>query len=91
MAAMAVPNGGDASANGAADEAVPPPPPHRSQRASPVQTDAEQAESFKNEGNKFFKAGDYTHAIEFYTKGESTDIIRSCTTDPFLLQSANRK
>jgi hypothetical protein len=37
-----------------------------------VQTEAEQAESFKNEGNKFFKAGDYTHAIEFYTKGEST-------------------
>ncbi|KAK4242419.1 hypothetical protein C8A03DRAFT_40234 [Achaetomium macrosporum] len=67
---MPVPNGVDASAstNGAADEAVPPPPPHRSQRSSPVQTDAEQAESFKNEGNKFFKAGDYTHAIEFYTK-----------------------
>ncbi|KAK3301573.1 uncharacterized protein B0T15DRAFT_316575 [Chaetomium strumarium] len=68
MPSMPVPNGGDASTNGAAEEAVPPPPPHRSQRSSPVQTDAEQAESFKNEGNKFFKAGDYTHAIEFYTK-----------------------
>ncbi|KAK4250539.1 hypothetical protein C7999DRAFT_38384 [Corynascus novoguineensis] len=63
-----VTNGTDASTNGAADEAVPPPPPHRSQPSSPVQSEAEQAESFKNEGNKFFKAGDYTHAIEFYTK-----------------------
>jgi DnaJ family protein C protein 7 len=35
-----------------------------------VQQDAEQAEAFKNEGNKFFKAGDYTRALEFYTKGE---------------------
>lgn len=66
-----VTNGVDASTNGVADEAVPAPPPHRSQPSSPVQTDAEQAESFKNEGNKFFKAGDYTHAVEFYTKGES--------------------
>ncbi|KAL2133689.1 hypothetical protein VTI74DRAFT_1917 [Chaetomium olivicolor] len=56
------------STNGVADEAVPPPPPHRSGPSSPVQNEAEQAESFKNEGNKFFKAGDYTHAIEFYTK-----------------------
>ncbi|KAL2160543.1 hypothetical protein VTH06DRAFT_1231 [Thermothelomyces fergusii] len=63
-----VPNGTDASANGPADEQVPPPPPHRSQPSSPAQSEAEQAESFKNEGNKFFKAGDYTHAIEFYTK-----------------------
>ncbi|KAK4193608.1 hypothetical protein QBC35DRAFT_371323 [Podospora australis] len=60
----------DASTNGAApaDEAVPAPPPHRSSPSSPVQSEAEQAESFKNDGNKFFKAGDYTHAIEFYTK-----------------------
>lgn len=68
-----VTNGVDASkTNGATDEAVPPPPPHRSQPSSPVQSEAEQAESFKNEGNKFFKAGDYTHAIEFYTKGRSS-------------------
>jgi DnaJ family protein C protein 7 len=67
-----VTNGTDASTNGTADEAVPPPPPHRSQPSSPVQSEAEQAESFKNDGNKFFKAGDYTHAIEFYTKGELT-------------------
>jgi len=63
-----VTNGTDASTNGVADEAVPAPPPHRSQPSSPVQSEAEQAESFKNDGNKFFKAGDYTHAIEFYTK-----------------------
>ena len=66
------------SANGAADEAVPAPPPHRSQPSSPVQTEAEQAEAFKNEGNKFFKAGDYTHALEFYTKGESTRRLCVC-------------
>jgi DnaJ family protein C protein 7 len=65
-----VTNGTEASTNGVADEAVPAPPPHRSQPSSPVQSEAEQAESFKNEGNKFFKAGDYTHAVEFYTKGE---------------------
>ncbi len=65
-----VQNGVEPQTNGVADEAVPAPPPHRSQPSSPVQTDAEQAESFKNEGNKFFKAADYAHAIEFYTKGE---------------------
>lgn len=65
-----VTNGTDASTNGPADEEVPPPPPHRSQPSSPAQSEAEKAESFKNEGNKFFKAGDYAHAIEFYTKGE---------------------
>ncbi|KAL2155876.1 hypothetical protein VTH82DRAFT_618 [Thermothelomyces myriococcoides] len=63
-----VTNGTDASTNGPADEEVPPPPPHRSQPSSPAQSEAEKAESFKNEGNKFFKAGDYAHAIEFYTK-----------------------
>ncbi|GAB1320770.1 hypothetical protein MFIFM68171_10980 [Madurella fahalii] len=63
-----VTNGVDSSANGGKDEVVPPPPPHRSQPSSPVQTEAEKAESFKNEGNKFFKAGDYNRALEFYTK-----------------------
>ncbi|KAK3989532.1 DnaJ subfamily C member 7 [Cladorrhinum sp. PSN332] len=65
-----IPNGVDASTktNGAADEFVPAPPPHRSQPSSPVQTEAEQAESFKNEGNKLFKAGDYLRAVEYYTK-----------------------
>ncbi|KAK4232164.1 hypothetical protein QBC38DRAFT_506240 [Podospora fimiseda] len=64
-----IPNGADAStkANGA-DEFVPAPPPHRSQPSSPVQTEAEQAESFKNEGNKLFKTGDYLRAVEYYTK-----------------------
>ncbi len=76
-------------ANGVADEAVPAPPPHRSQPSSPVQTEAEQAEAFKNEGNKFFKAGDYTHALEFYTKGESTRRLfcvsrrLTCTAQPW--------
>jgi DnaJ family protein C protein 7 len=70
-----VTNGTAASTNGAADEAVPAPPPHRSQPSSPVQSEAEQAELFKNEGNKFFKAGDYTRAIEFYTKGESNTSV----------------
>ncbi|KAK3374980.1 hypothetical protein B0H63DRAFT_399668 [Podospora didyma] len=65
-----IPNGVDASAtaNGVADADVPTPPPHRSQPSSPVQTDAQQAESFKNEGNKFFKEKDFSRAIEYYTK-----------------------
>jgi hypothetical protein len=54
-----------------------------------VQTDAEQAESFKNEGNKFFKAGDYAHAVEFYTKGESAGNPSSC--DSQLIQMGSRR
>ncbi|KAK3944287.1 TPR-like protein [Diplogelasinospora grovesii] len=58
-----------APANGTdADENVPAPPPHRSQPSSPVPTAAEEAESFKNEGNKHFKDKDYKRAIECYTK-----------------------
>jgi DnaJ family protein C protein 7 len=52
------------------EEDVPAPPPHRSQPQSPAQTAAEDAETFKNEGNKYFKAKEYTRAIEYYTKGE---------------------
>ncbi|KAK3692434.1 hypothetical protein B0T22DRAFT_13649 [Podospora appendiculata] len=68
-----VPAGPDAATNGAvngsaADGAVPAPPPHRSQPSSPVQSTAEEAEKFKNEGNRFFKEGNYTKAIELYTK-----------------------
>ena len=77
-----VTNGTSAPVNGAADEAVPPPPPHRSQPSSPVQPEAEQAESFKNEGNRFFKAGDYHHAIEFYTKGEPPSSLSSSSPPP---------
>ncbi|KAK3380335.1 hypothetical protein B0T24DRAFT_190796 [Lasiosphaeria ovina] len=64
-----IPNGAEpAAADGSADEAVPTPPPHRSQPSSPVQTDAQQAESFKNEGNKSFRDKDYPRAIELYSK-----------------------
>jgi len=67
--AVPVTNGVNSSKNNAADEFVPAPPPHRSQPSSPVHTEADQAESFKNEGNKLFKAGDYSRAVEYYTKG----------------------
>ena len=67
-----VTNGAEASTNGApAEEKVPQPPPHRSQPVSPVQTPAEEAETYKNEGNKYFKLKDYGRAVEFYTKGMS--------------------
>lgn len=52
------------------EEDVPEPPPHRSAPQSPAQTAAEDAETFKNEGNKYFKTKEYTKAIEYYTKGE---------------------
>lgn len=61
-----VSNGAEAAQNN--DGEVPTPPPHRSQPTTPVQSPAEQAEGFKNEGNKFFKAKDYTQAIGYYTK-----------------------
>ncbi|KAB5516911.1 small glutamine-rich tetratricopeptide repeat-containing protein A [Coniochaeta sp. 2T2.1] len=50
------------------DDDVPAPPPHRSSPPSPAQTAAEDAETFKNEGNKYFKAKEYTKALEYYTK-----------------------
>ncbi|KAM7200255.1 DnaJ subfamily C member 7 [Rhypophila sp. PSN 637] len=56
----------DAKANG--DKDVPAPPPHRSQPASPTQTAAEDAERFKNDGNKYFGEKNYTRAIQLYTK-----------------------
>jgi DnaJ family protein C protein 7 len=59
------------------EENVPAPPPHRSAPQSPAQTAAEDAETFKNEGNKYFKAKDYTKAIEYYTKGERPCAILS--------------
>ncbi|EAA27447.1 hypothetical protein GE21DRAFT_4466 [Neurospora crassa] len=59
-------NGADAAQTN--DGEVPTPPPHRSQPTTPVQSPAEQAEGFKNEGNKFFKAKDYNQAIVHYTK-----------------------
>ena len=49
--------------NGTQEERSPTPPPHRS---SPVTADAD---SFKLAGNKFFKDGDYSRAIQEYNKG----------------------
>ena len=48
---------------------APAPPPHTSPPSSPEETAAADAENFKNEGNKYFKAKDYVRAIECYTKG----------------------
>lgn len=49
------------NANG--EERSPTPPPHRSS------SNADEADSFKLAGNKFFKDGNYTRAIEEYNKG----------------------
>lgn len=57
----------DVKPNG--DNDVPAPPPHRSQPSSPTQTAAEDAEKFKNEGNKYFGEKNYSRAIQLYTKG----------------------
>jgi DnaJ family protein C protein 7 len=50
----------------------PTPPPHKSSPTSPAPAAAatpEEAEAFKANGNKFYKAKDYKKAIEEYTKG----------------------
>jgi DnaJ family protein C protein 7 len=65
-------NGVNGTKQGESNGDLPVPPPHRSQPSSPAQTAAEDAETFKNDGNKYFKAKDYTKAIENYTKGKST-------------------
>jgi DnaJ homolog subfamily C member 7 len=49
----------------------PVPPPHKSNPSSPVPTTAEEAEEYKNAGNKFFKSKDYRNAIIQYSKGMS--------------------
>ncbi|KAK0629876.1 hypothetical protein B0T17DRAFT_589537 [Bombardia bombarda] len=76
-------NGADAPVNGATDGDVPAPPPHRSQPSSPVQSAAEDAEKYKNEGNKFFKDANYSRAIELYSKaymgaGKYADALEDC-------------
>lgn len=48
--------------NGTSEERSPTPPPHRS---SPTA----DADSFKLAGNKFFKDGDYSRAVQEYNKG----------------------
>lgn len=58
--------------NGAAtpvQEDVPVPPPHKSDPNSPPPTPADEAEVFKNLGNKFFKEKNFGRAIDEYTKG----------------------
>ena len=64
------PNGDGASANG---EGPPPPPPaHKSNPTSPqavAPPTPEEAESFKDAGNRYYKAKQYKKAIEEYTKG----------------------
>lgn len=76
-------NGANGQGN-SSDSDVPVPPPHKSQPSSPTQTAADDAETFKNEGNKFFKAKDYIRAIEFYTKGGSLPALTG-SPPPFFL------
>lgn len=64
------PNGTAAETNG--DSSAPPPPPHRTPTSPPPPVDAEAC---KAAGNKFFKAKDYTKAIQEYTKGMCTRIF----------------
>ena len=63
-------NGGTTSPPPQGD--IPVPPPHKSQPSSPKPSPAEEAESFKNLGNKFFKEKNYARAIEEYTKGTAS-------------------
>lgn len=62
--------------NGTADEesanaGAPAPPPHKSQPSPPPPPEIrpEDAEKFKAEGNKYYKAGKYAAAIDEYGKG----------------------
>ncbi|THW62237.1 TPR-like protein [Aureobasidium pullulans] len=63
--------------NGTADKPVqngdgaPAPPPHKTPSTPPPST--EDAEAFKAAGNKYFKAGDYSKAIQEYTKAVEAD------------------
>ncbi|KAM0299536.1 hypothetical protein HYE67_007612 [Fusarium culmorum] len=50
------------------DDGAPPPPPHKSNPGSPTITPEEDAESYKNAGNRFFKEKNYYKAIEQYSK-----------------------
>jgi DnaJ homolog subfamily C member 7 len=65
------------SSNGSANGEGPALPPHKSNPTSPVAPAAptpEEAEAFKNAGNKLYKAKEYKKAIEEYTKGMSSQI-----------------
>lgn len=56
--------------NGSSHEEPPVPPPHKSTPSSPDASVAEDAETFKAAGNKFFKEKSYAQAIEQYSKGK---------------------
>lgn len=61
------------TANGSSSptkEDAPAPPPHKTDPNSPPPTPADEAEVFKNLGNKFFKEKNYKRAIDEYSKGE---------------------
>lgn len=60
-------HGSSASPGDETGDNAPPPPPHRDS-SSPIPDPTEEAERFKDEGNKFFKVKDYKQAISFYTK-----------------------
>lgn len=63
-------NGSSSASNTNGD--APAPPPHKSNPTSPAAPAAptpEEAEAFKANGNKFYKAKEYKKAIEEYTKG----------------------
>ena len=56
--------------NGDSENHAPQPPAHKSQTTNtPDSTAASDAVSFKDAGNKFFKAKQYDKAIAEYTKG----------------------
>ena len=58
--------------NGDQENNAPPPPAHKPQpNGTPSSTAASDAVSFKDAGNKFFKAKQYDKAIAEYTKGKS--------------------
>lgn len=80
--------------NGATtEETVPVPPPHKSQPSSPVAAappTPEEAEAFKAQGNKFYKAKDYRKAIEEYSKGWLCYLLVNATDANVLLLSSRR-
>jgi DnaJ homolog subfamily C member 7 len=51
------------------NEPAPTPPPHKTNPSSPQPTPADEAESYKAAGNRFFKEKNYAKAIEQYSKG----------------------
>lgn len=55
----------------------PTPPPHRTPASPPPQPEArpEDAERFKAEGNKYYKAGKYAAAIDEYSKGSCFECV----------------